>query len=147
MKKRVFVAALLLPALGLVGCSDDSKVASEAKPTPTEAGTPSASIPPAPQVGKGGVKGALDDLASAECAFAEGAWSLSGTLTNSHKEANVYAVRASVRNKTTSSVLFATVVSKKVAPGKSVEIDEQAFFEAEASEDVDCVISVTRKVA
>lgn len=146
--KRVSVVALLVPVLGLAACSDDSSDKSTGNSTESSApSTPTASIPPAPQVGKGGVKGALGDLADADCSYADGAWSLSGTLSNPHKEASVYAVRASVRNKSTSSVLFAEVVSKKVAPGKSVTISEDAFFEADASDDVDCVVSVTRKPA
>lgn len=137
-------------ALAIAGCSADNAPAPDKSPELGDAQaatSPATPVPSAPVVGKDGVAGAKADLSSSSCAFADGAWSMKGTLTNSQKAAQDYAIRVSVRDTTTSSVKVAKVFNKKVEPGKSVKVSGERFLEAASSDGTDCVISVTRQKA
>jgi uncharacterized lipoprotein len=89
-------------------------------------------------------KGALTDVAGLSCsANATGSWSASGTVTNTQKSAQDYAVQVNVIVTKSSTVQGRAQKTVHLAPGKSAKVSFPAFYTSKAK-GLQCVPHVER---
>jgi hypothetical protein len=140
--RRLFA---LIFVLLLVGCSEaESSPSSTDEQVSTEVAETESVTPDDPNA----ATGARAELFDAVCTRDEaGNWSFTGTLVNSDPEqAYTYSVTAFVALVEGGTVVGQTEVTETVAPGESVPVAAEAFYE-DVADGLHCVFNVTKVAA